>query len=41
MSNNKQQGGKPKATPASLGALLKSEIDKWAPIIRKTGVYAD
>jgi tripartite-type tricarboxylate transporter receptor subunit TctC len=30
-----------KATPASLGALLKSEIDKWAPIIRKTGVYAD
>ena len=30
-----------KATPASLGALLKSEIDKWAPIIRKSGVYAD
>src|SRR4051812_8521682 len=30
-----------KATPASLGALLRSEIDKWAPIIRKTGVYAD
>ena len=30
-----------KATPASLGALLKSEVDKWAPIIRKTGVYAD
>jgi tripartite-type tricarboxylate transporter receptor subunit TctC len=30
-----------KATPASLGALLKSEVDKWAPIIRKSGVYAD
>jgi tripartite-type tricarboxylate transporter receptor subunit TctC len=30
-----------KATPESLRALLKSEIDKWAPIIRKTGVYAD
>ena len=30
-----------KATPASLGALLKSEVDKWTPIIRKTGVYAD
>jgi tripartite-type tricarboxylate transporter receptor subunit TctC len=30
-----------KATPASLGALLKSEIDKWTPIIRKAGVYAD
>jgi tripartite-type tricarboxylate transporter receptor subunit TctC len=30
-----------KATPASLGALLKSEVEKWAPIIRKTGVYAD
>ena len=26
---------------ASLGALLKSEVDKWTPIIRKTGVYAD
>jgi tripartite-type tricarboxylate transporter receptor subunit TctC len=30
-----------KATPASLGALLKSEVDKWAPIIKKSGVYAD
>jgi len=30
-----------KATPQSLGELLKSEIDKWAPIIRKSGVYAD
>jgi putative tricarboxylic transport membrane protein len=30
-----------KATPGSLRALLKSEIDKWTPIIRKSGVYAD
>jgi tripartite-type tricarboxylate transporter receptor subunit TctC len=30
-----------KATPASLEALLRSEVDKWAPIIRKSGVYAD
>ena len=30
-----------KATPESLRELLKSEIDKWTPIIRKAGVYAD
>jgi tripartite-type tricarboxylate transporter receptor subunit TctC len=30
-----------KATPESLRALLRSEIDKWTPIIRKSGVYAD
>jgi len=30
-----------KATPESLHTLLKAEIDKWTPIIRKTGVYAD
>jgi len=30
-----------KATPASLQKHLKAEIDKWGPIIRKAGVYAD
>jgi tripartite-type tricarboxylate transporter receptor subunit TctC len=30
-----------KATPESLRALLRSEVDKWAPIIRKAGAYAD
>jgi tripartite-type tricarboxylate transporter receptor subunit TctC len=30
-----------KATPESLRTQLKSEIDKWTPIIRKTGVYVD
>jgi tripartite-type tricarboxylate transporter receptor subunit TctC len=30
-----------KATPESLRGLLKSEVDKWGPIIRKTGVFAD
>src|SRR4051812_42758765 len=30
-----------KATPAALQSLLKSEIDKWGPIIKKAGVYAD
>lgn len=33
--------GKDKATPASLAAHLKAEIEKWGPIIRKAGVYAD
>ena len=26
---------------AGLRAHLKAELDKWAPIIRKAGVYAD
>ncbi len=30
-----------KANPEALRTLLKSEIDKWGPIIRKAGVYAD
>lgn len=30
-----------RATPQVLGAFLKAEIDKWAPIIKKAGVYAD
>jgi len=29
------------ATPPALEAHLKSEIAKWAPIIKKAGVYAD
>jgi len=30
-----------KATPESLAQMLKSEVEKWTPIIRKSGVYAD
>jgi tripartite-type tricarboxylate transporter receptor subunit TctC len=30
-----------KATPESLSARLRSEVEKWTPIIRKTGIYAD
>jgi tripartite-type tricarboxylate transporter receptor subunit TctC len=30
-----------KATPAALQAHLKAELDKWGPIIKKAGVYAD
>jgi len=30
-----------KATGAALQAHLKAEIDKWGPIIKKAGVYAD
>lgn len=29
------------ATPEALRAHLKSEIDRWGPIIKKAGVYAD
>jgi tripartite-type tricarboxylate transporter receptor subunit TctC len=32
---------KDKATPEALAAHLKAEIAKWAPIIKKAGVYAD
>jgi len=38
-------GGEPvpqnRATPEALHAHLKSEIEKWSPIIKKAGVYAD
>ena len=30
-----------KQTPAALQAHLKAEIDKWAPLIKKAGAYAD
>ncbi len=30
-----------RATPEALRAHLKSEIDKWGPIIKKAGVFAD
>ncbi|HTS84045.1 MAG TPA: tripartite tricarboxylate transporter substrate-binding protein [Usitatibacter sp.] len=30
-----------KQTPAGLRDWLKAEIDKWTPVIRKAGVYAD
>jgi len=30
-----------KATPAALQAHLKAEIDRWGPLIRKAGQYAD
>jgi tripartite-type tricarboxylate transporter receptor subunit TctC len=29
------------ATPAALAKHLKAEIDKWGPLIKKAGVYAD
>jgi tripartite-type tricarboxylate transporter receptor subunit TctC len=32
---------KEQATPEALRKHLKAEIDKWAPIIKKAGVYAD
>lgn len=30
-----------RATPEALRSQLKAEIDKWAPIIKKAGAYAD
>jgi tripartite-type tricarboxylate transporter receptor subunit TctC len=30
-----------KATPEGLRSQLKAEIDRWTPVIRKAGVYAD
>jgi tripartite-type tricarboxylate transporter receptor subunit TctC len=31
----------PKATPEAAGRMLLSEIDRWAPIIKASGQYAD
>ena len=33
--------GAEKATPEALSAQLKSEIERWSPIIKKAGIYAD
>jgi tripartite-type tricarboxylate transporter receptor subunit TctC len=30
-----------RATPDAHRTLLKSELDRWGPIIKKAGVYAD
>jgi tripartite-type tricarboxylate transporter receptor subunit TctC len=30
-----------RATPAALRAHLRAEIDRWGPILKKAGVYAD
>jgi tripartite-type tricarboxylate transporter receptor subunit TctC len=30
-----------RATPEALRAHVKAEIDKWSPIIKKAGIYAD
>jgi hypothetical protein len=30
-----------KQTPEGLRVWLNSEVNKWGPIIRKAGVYAD
>jgi tripartite-type tricarboxylate transporter receptor subunit TctC len=30
-----------RATPEALRTHLKAEVDKWAPIIKKAGIYAD
>jgi tripartite-type tricarboxylate transporter receptor subunit TctC len=30
-----------RATPEALAAHLKAELDKWGPIIKKAGVFAD
>jgi tripartite-type tricarboxylate transporter receptor subunit TctC len=32
---------KEQATPAALAAHLKAEIDRWGPVIKAAGVYAD
>jgi tripartite-type tricarboxylate transporter receptor subunit TctC len=32
---------KERATPQALRALLRSELDRWGPIIKQAGAYAD
>ena len=29
------------STPAELGAFLKSEMDKWGPVIKEAGIKGD
>ena len=45
IANLAQLGTEPvpqnQATPAYLQSHLKAEIEKWGPVIRKAGVYAD
>ncbi|HSF02727.1 MAG TPA: hypothetical protein VLA62_06940, partial [Solirubrobacterales bacterium] len=36
-----EPAGDERARPEALRAHLKAEIDKWGPIIKKAGVYAD
>lgn len=33
--------GQNRATPGALRSHLKSEVGKWAPIMKEAGVYAD
>ena len=40
-SRQRRSCRKDKATPEGLRTHLKAEIDKWTPIIKKAGVYAD
>ena len=36
------QGAEPTpSSPEELGEWVKTEIDKWTPLIRKTGITAD
>ena len=36
-----EPGSQDRATPQALQAHLKAEIDKWGPVIKKAGQYAD
>ena len=40
--NLSSQGAEPVGNaPEEFAAFIRSEIDKWAPLIKKAGVYAD